>query len=493
MFCSCPNDPDEKHPNVNICEVCMAFPGTLPVINEEAVKKVILVGMALNCEIAKQTNFDRKNYFYPDLPKGYQISQYKRPFCSNGYLEVGGKKIKINRIHLEEDTGRSQHDIRGEHSLVDFNRAGVPLMELVTEPDLTMAEEVKEFTEKLRLILRYVNASEANMEKGEMRVEVNISLGPSTGSGQASSSLGTKVEVKNLNSIRAAVGSVEYEIKRQTELLKEGRKVVQETRGWDESKQKTFSQRLKESAHDYRYFPEPDLPMLNFDENYLETIRASIPELPEQRRARFKKQYGLSTSQVDIFVMAKHLGDYFEKVASELDVSAPKLHRPSGVQGQKSQKDLRDRLPKARATSELGRLAANYMITEFPPLMQAVGFEIDDLVGFKIEPEVFAELMVMIFHQKLSSTAAKTVLKVMAETGLHPEAIAKEKNLWQVSDTGELGKAVQEILAKNPKAVEDYKSGKTEVVKFLVGQVMALTKGQANPQVVMDLLEKFLQ
>lgn len=497
MFCGCLNDPDEKHPNVNICPVCMAHPGTLPVINEEAVKKVILTGMALHCEIAQETNFDRKNYFYPDLPKGYQISQYKRPLCTNGYLEIGTRdkgqetrrKIRIQRIHLEEDTGRSQHDARGDHSLVDFNRAGVPLMELVTEPDLTIAEEVKEFAEKLRLILRYLGASEANMEKGQMRVEVNISVkrkAQSAKDGEAKSEkgeneeLGTKVEIKNLNSIRAAVGAVGYEIRRQTELLEEDKKVVQETRGWDEPGQKTFSQRLKESAHDYRYFPEPDLPVLNFGERYLGAIRETMPELPEQRRQRFKEQYGLNDSQVEIFVIAKHLGDYYEKVASELDEAASELHRDQDVKTE------------GHLSGKLHTLAANYMITEFPPLMNVQGLEIDDLAGFKIEPEAFAELMVMIYHQKLSSTAAKVVLKTMAETGLHPEHIAKEKNLRQISDSGELQKIVQEVIAENPGPAGDYKKGKIEALQFLVGKVMAKTKGKANPQIVREILLSFL-
>jgi len=318
MFCDSLNDPDEKHPNTNICPVCTGFPGTLPVINEEAIKKTILVGFALNCQIARQTNFDRKNYFYPDLPKGYQISQYKKPFCSDGSLGISGKKIRITRIHLEEDAGRLQHDAKGDHSLVDFNRAGVPLMELVTEPDLASGEEVKDFAEKLRLILRYLNASDANMEKGQMRVEVNISV-------SSTEKLGVKVEVKNLNSIRAAAQAVDYEIKRQTELLGEGKEIKQETRGWDEAGQKTFSQRSKEEAHDYRYFPEPDLPVLNFDEKYLEDIKYLMPELPEQRKMRFKKEYGLNDAQVDIFTIAKHLGDYYERVASELGVPVPKL------------------------------------------------------------------------------------------------------------------------------------------------------------------------
>ena len=467
MFCDSLNDPDEKHPNTNICPVCMGFPGTLPVINEEAVKKTILVGFALNCEIARQTSFDRKNYFYPDLPKGYQISQYKRPLCSDGSLGISGKKVRITRVHLEEDAGRLQHDERGDHSLVDFNRAGVPLMELVTEPDITSAEEVREFAEKLRLMLRYLGVSDANMEKGQMRVEVNISI-------SSTEKNGVKVEIKNLNSIRAAVQSVDYEIKRQSELLDEGKEVKQETRGWDEAGQKTFSQRSKEEAHDYRYFPEPDLPVLNFDEKYLEDIKYLMPELPEQRKMRFNKDYGLNDAQIDIFTIAKHLGDYYERVASELGVPVPKLP----VVETKSQ--------------NLYMLAANYVITEFPPLMQAKGMEIDDIEGFKISPEAFAELMVLIFHQKLSSTGAKVVLKEMAETGLHPEQIMKEKNLGQVSDVGELQKAVEEVISKNPKAVEDYKKGKKESLKFLVGQIMAATKGKANPQVAQELLQKLL-
>ena len=480
MFCDSLNDPDEKHPNVNICPVCTGQPGTLPVINEEAVKKVILTGMALNCEIVQQTNFDRKNYFYPDLPKGYQISQYKRPLCSGGFLDVNQKKIRITRIHLEEDAGRLQHDAKGDHSLVDFNRAGVPLMELVTEPDLTSANEVREFVEKLRLILRYLGASDANMEKGQMRVEVNISV-------SSSEKKGVKVEIKNLNSIKAAAQSVDYEVKRQTELLEEGKEIKQETRGWDESGQKTFSQRSKEEAHDYRYFPEPDLPVLNFDEKYLEDIKYLMPELPEQRKMRFKKEYGLNESQVEIFTIAKHLGDYYERVASELP--AAEIDSVLSTQGQVPEGTM----PKARDVKNrfnLGIGAANYIITEFPPLMQAKGMEIDDTEGFKISPEAFAELMVLIFHQKLSSTGAKVVLKEMAETGLHPEQIMKEKNLGQVSDTGELQKAVEEVIAKNHQAVEDYKKGKKESIKFLVGQVMAATKGKANPRVVQELLQK---
>lgn len=475
MFCDSLNDPDEKHPNLNVCPVCMAFPGTLPVINEEAVRKVILTGLALNCQIARRTNFDRKNYFYPDLPKGYQISQYQRPLCAGGYMEVAGRKIHLTRIHLEEDTGRLQHDAGGDYSLVDFNRAGVPLMEMVTEPELTTGEEVKEFAEKFRLLLRYLGVSDADMEKGQMRVEVNISLRPKALSLRPDK-LGTKVEIKNLNSIKSAASAVNYEIKRQIDLLNSGQKVAQETRGWDDVKETTFSQRLKETAKDYRYFPEPDLPLLNFEEDYIESIRARLPELPKQRRTRLKKEYGLNDSQTEIFIIARHLGDYFEKVVSELDKAAADSHRNQEERTEKT------------VPGKLYVLAANYIITELPSLMNARGMEIDELEGFKIEPEAFAELIMMIFSNKLSSSAAKAVLKEMAVTGLHPEAIAKEKNLLQVSDPNKLETIVVKVLSENSKAAEDYKKGKKEVMNFLVGQVMAESKGQANTSIVAGII-----
>lgn len=481
MFCDSPNDPDEKHPNVNICQVCMGHPGVLPVINQEAIQKLIKVGLALNCEIAEFSKFDRKNYFYPDLPKGYQISQFDLPLCRNGWLVLrNGKKVGIERVHIEEDTGRLLHPKDADYSLVDFNRAGVPLMELVTKPDLTSAEETEEFTKELRLILRYLDVSDANMQKGEMREEVNLSIKK-----PEAKELGVKVEIKNINSTAYAAAAINYEIKRQTEVLESGGKVVQETRGWDGNKQKTFSQRLKEGSADYRYFPEPDLPPLRFSKNEIEEIRLGLPELPAQRRKRFKEQYGITDSQVEIFTIAKHLGDYYERVASELDAAAADEHFAKGLKGDEPVGE--NKLP-----AKLHTLAANYIITEFPPLFQTQDLEIDDVEGLKIEPEAFAELMVMIFHKKLSSTAAKAALKKMAETGLHPEAVVKELGVEQISDTGELEGAVDEVVAKNPKAVEDYKKGKVESLKFLVGQVMAHTRGKANPQVVGQILEKKL-
>jgi len=483
MFCGCLNDPDEKHPNLNICPVCAAHPGTLPVINREAINKLLQVGLALNCSVAGPpaggSKFDRKNYFYPDLPKGYQISQYDLPLCKDGYLGIGNdRQIRIQRIHMEEDTGRLQHDEKDDSTLVDFNRAGVPLMELVTMPDLKTGKDVEQFAKELRLILRYLDASDADMEKGQMRVEVNISIKKSS-----DKELGIKVEIKNINSINAAARSVDYEIARQTELLDGGKKVIQETRGWDENKGKTFSQRIKEGSADYRYFPEPDLPPMRFIKDEIEEIRLGLPELPAARRERFKKEYGLNDAQIEIFTIAKHLGNYYENVASEIGVWAKMKH-------EKMTEAEIEKEP--RLAGKLHTLAANYLITEFPPLMNAAGLEIDEIEGIKVTPSAFAELMVKIFHQELSSTNAKLVLKEMFETGLTPDEIVRTKNLGQVSNVGELQKAIEEVLAKNPKAIEDYGKGKKEVLKFLVGQVMAATRGKANPAVVLDLLEKEL-
>ena len=515
MFCDSLNDPNEKHPNVNICPVCMGHPGTLPVINQEAVKKVIMAGLALNCKIAEGTFFERKNYFYPDLPKGYQISQYQKPLCQNGVLEIPNpksqipdndqnsntKKIRVTRIHLEEDAGRLYHLPDKDYSLVDYNRAGVPLMELVTEPDFETGWEVRKFTEELQLIWRYLGVSDANMEKGEMRVEVNISLRDEQQ--ETSNKFGIKVEIKNLNSIKFAADAVDYEISRQKEILEAGEKVKQETRGWNENKKQTFSQRSKEEAHDYRYFPEPDLPPLyvvstksqisnhksqiqNRSEPFIiEDIRAEMVELPQQRRERFKKRYNLPDRDIEILTVNKQLGDYYEHVASELDAAARDYHKKMGRVGEEP--------VEKHVTEKLHSLAANYMITEFPMLMSAWAGEINELEGFRIEPEALAELMVLVFHKELSSTGAKAVLKEMAETGLHPEQIMKEKDLGQVSDTRELQKAVEKIISDNPKAAEDFKAGREASLKFLIGMAMRETKGKANPQVVEQMLKNMIR
>lgn len=481
MFCDCKNDPDEKHPNLNICPICLAHPGTLPVINREAVRKIILAGLAFSCEISRDTFFERKNYFYPDLPKGYQISQFQKPFCREGYLDIehGDKRqpgvsaelnrIRIERIHLEEDTGRSQHSPSGDGTHLDFNRAGVPLMELVTHPDLKTPEDVREFAQELQLILRYLGVSDADMEKGQMRVEVNISVAP-----EGAKEYGTKVEIKNINSINAAGRAAEYEFKRQVEALEAGEKIIQETRGWDENKNRTVSQRTKEGSADYRYFPEPDLPPLKLSDELIEEIKSSMPELPGQRLERFAREYGLPEADIAVFTINKSLGDYFEHVASELD-SFDNL------------KHLKQPEPEHRA--KVLKLASNYLITELARRAGEIGA---DLADTKISPERFADLMVRIFHGEISSSAAQTVLAEMFATGATPEQVIREKDLAQMSGEGILDEIVGEVIGSNQSAVEDFKKGKEAPLKFLIGKVMAASKGKANPKVAESILRKKL-
>jgi len=478
MFCDSLNDPDEKHPNINVCPICMGHPGTLPVTNQEAVSKVIMAGLALDCKIAEDTCCERKNYFYPDLPKGYQISQYQKPLCYEGRLEIATsdkqqgiskKKIRITRIHLEEDAGRLYHLPGKDYSLVDYNRAGVPLMELVTEPDFETGQEVRDFASELQLIWQYLDVSEANMEKGEMRVEVNISLANPDGS------WGTKVEIKNLNSIKFAADAVDYEIKRQAGLLEAGETVKQETRGWDEFKKQTFIQRSKEEAHDYRYFPEPDLPPLKITPEQIEKIKLEIVELPEQRRQRFKKQYNLPEHDIEMFTVNKSLGNYYEHVASEL-LSFDKLDHL--------------KKPEAQHQDKLFKLASNYIITEIKRMCEGVSAEPADT---KITPEMFADLIVRVFHGEISSSGAQTVLKEMFTTGMSPGQVIKEKNLEQVSSLEELSMAVSKVISGNSKAVEDFKAGKEASLKFLIGMAMRETRGKANPQIVEQIIKEKLK
>ena len=458
----------------------MGHPGTLPVINMAAIEKVITAGLALNCKIAEDTFFERKNYFYPDLPKGYQISQYQKPLCYEGYLNLQpttnnsqSKKIRITRIHLEEDAGRLYHLPDKNYSLVDYNRAGVPLMELVTEPDFENGDQVKRFAEELQLIWRYLEVSDANMEKGQMRIEVNISLTNPDGS------WGTKVEIKNINSVKFAADAVDYEIKRQRELLESGEKIKQETRGWDEFKKQSFSQRSKEEAHDYRYFPEPDLPPIRIANGRAlfsaEKIRSEMPELPQQRRERFVRQYGLPGHDVEMFTVNKPLGDYFEHVASEL-LSFDRLDHL--------------KKPDPEHQGRLLKLASNYVITELKRMADSVGADPADT---KISPEMFADLVVRVFHSEVSSSGAQTVLKEMFATGFSPGQIIKEKNLEQVSNVEDLNSAVAKVITDNPKAVEDFKAGKEASIRFLVGMAMRETKGKANPQVVEGILKGMLK
>jgi aspartyl-tRNA(Asn)/glutamyl-tRNA(Gln) amidotransferase subunit B len=475
MFCDCPNNPDEKEANVNICAVCTGHPGTLPAANREAIRLVIKAGLALNASVQSASKFDRKNYFYPDLPKGYQISQYDLPFCSGGYLEIGEpggpvKKIGITRVHLEEDTAKLIHPEGADYSLVDFNRSSVPLMELVTEPDIASAREARLFAEELQLILRYLGVSDADMEKGKMRVEVNISLNR-----EGDSKLGTKVEVKNLNSLKAVEGAVTCEIKRQGSLLERGEKVLQETRGWNEARQQTFSQREKEEAFDYRYFPEPDLVFFTFDEKMIEEIRALLPELPEAKRRRFLKEYCLDGEAIGIFVKDRELGNYFENAMSELC---------DWVKGEEMKGELKE-----DETARLAKLCSNYLTSDLRGLLKGVSFAEK---GFSITPENFAEFITLIHEGQISSKIAKAVLEEMYKTGADPSHIIEDKGLAQINDEGELQTVINGIIEKNRKAAADYKKGKENAFQFLVGQVLAATRGKANPQTARLILKKSL-
>lgn len=463
MFCNSANDSDEKRPNVNICPICMAHPGTLPVINKEAVKHVLKVGVACGSTLADFTEFDRKNYFYPDIPKGYQISQYKYPLVSSG--SING--IALTRIHLEEDTARSIHDEKlagKEFSLVDFNRAGVPLMELVTEPVITSPEQVGAFARELQLVLRYLGASEASMEKGQMRVEVNISV-------SKTNEFGTKVEVKNINSFRAAERAAEYEIKRQIDLLENGEKIIQETRGWDENKQVTFSQRKKEGSADYRYFPDPDLPKLKLseiEEFSIGNLKKEIPELPWEKRSRYRNEFGIKDEDIESFVTDLPLAAFFESAIENLGVN-----------------------------KDLIKLASNYITSDIAGLAKlesgqdvSIG---DVLAGSKIKPEEFSGLVKMIGENKVSSRGAKDVIKIMFESGGDPNVIAEEKGLIQKNDIEALKKLVQSVVEANPVVVTEYKAGKGKSIQFLVGQAMKESKGSANPGVLLEILKEMLK
>lgn len=461
MFCDSLNDPDEARPNINVCPVCLGHPGAMPTVNKAAVEAVIKTGLALGGNIAPVTKFDRKNYFYPDLPKGYQISQYDQPLVTGG--ELFG--VRITRVHLEEDTGTLVHDdSQGEHSLADFNRAGVPLMELVTEPDIHDAETAVKFAKELRLILRYLGVSDANMEKGQMRVEVNISIAPA-----GAKEFGTKVEVKNINSFKAVEGAIAYEIKRQREILDVGKEVAQETRGWDDAKKATASQRSKENAHDYRYFPEPDLPPFETAFFDLEGLGRDLPELPRDRRIRFKKEYGLSDAQADALVEDRQAGDFYEAAASELKL--------------REEDDKED----AVGISEARRLLFNYLNTDLRSLMVASGTSFADL---KITAENFAELIDLVADKQITSRQAKDLLAEMRLSGGDPSSIMADKGVALVSDEGALVETARKVIAENQKAVEDYRSGKEASLQFLVGQAMKALKGQGEPNALKDLLKR---
>jgi len=474
MFCACKNELElDRVPNSNICPVCTGQPGALPVANEKAIEYVVKAGLALNCKIAKISKFDRKNYFYPDLPKGYQISQYDQPICGGGYLIIGKKRIDITRIHLEEDTGKLLHQKGTDFSLVDFNRSGIPLMELVTEPDIESAEEAKKFCEELQLILRYLGISDADMEKGHMRCEANISIS------RKKTERGTKVEIKNLNSFKSVEKAIDFEIKRQMEVLEERKKIIQETRGWDESKMQTFSQREKESAHDYRYFPEPDLPPLEFSEDYVNKIRAELPELPAQKIIRFRSEYKLPEYDAEVLSQDKETAEFFEEAVSEACELCSSL-----TKSKRSKEDGFD-LVRDKDDGKLAKLTANYIISELKKYL-------NDKVGIKdlkITPENFGELMSIISKSKINSSTAQMVLAEMVRTGADPEHIIAEKNLGQIEDDLEIEKIVEKVVSENSQPVADFKTGKQAALQFLLGQVMKESEGKINPKVALGIMK----
>jgi aspartyl-tRNA(Asn)/glutamyl-tRNA(Gln) amidotransferase subunit B len=459
MFCPCPNDSHQTLPNINVCPICLGHPGTLPTINKKAVESVILVGLALGGKISPFTKFDRKNYFYPDLPKGYQISQYDEPLVTGGMLN----NIRIRRIHLEEDTGTLIHDEKSGSSLVDFNRAGVPLMELVTEPDISSAKEAVQFGEDLQLILRYLGVSDVDMEKGQMRLEANVSL-----------NMGTKVEIKNINSFKALFSAIEYEIQRQSELLKKGHKIIQETRGWNDVEQKTFSQRIKEEAHDYRYFPEPDLLPFETSIFNIELLRKTLPELPKQKLERFKQEFNLEEKKVKLLIQNKLIADFFEEAVSELN---------SYNQNKNFSKNPIE-------------LLYNYLMSDLMGLLNesSLSFEEKELeiIAGKINPERFAHLVSLILDEKIGSRQAKDILKIMFETGRDPEEILKTEGLETISDENELIEIVKNVIIENESAVSDYKKGKESALQFLVGKTMAKLKGRGNPQKILEVLKELI-
>jgi len=461
MFCSCAVvDSTSAAPNTVVCPVCSAMPGALPVVNQKAVEYGIRVALALECEVQNISIFARKNYFYPDLPKGYQISQYEQPLAINGKLVIrtseGEQTIRVRRVHLEEDTGKLTHIERDSqsYSLVDLNRAGVPLLEIVSEPDLHSAEAARAYGEALRDIVRYLGVNGGDMEKGVIRFEANVSVRP-----KGTSELGTRTEVKNLNSFRALERSIEYEIERQSRIIEAGGTVEQETLGWNEARGETYSQRSKEDAHDYRYFPEPDLPPLVIENDWIETIHKDLPELPRARYLRFIKDYGLTEYDAARLTEEKNIADYFESAVHCLPSNIPV------------------------------KVIANWMLGDLFSLMKQANITVSQL---KVRPEALAELVKIASDGEINQTGAKEVLIEMFASGKDAAEIVKARGLKQVSDESLISNLVKETLAENPKEVQSYKAGKVGVANFLFGQVMKKASGKANPQVVRAELDKQL-
>ncbi len=481
MFCSCNNDAQGKAPNTTVCPICMAHPGTLPVPNKQAIEWTILIGLALNCKINELSKFDRKNYFYPDLPKGYQISQYDLPIAYDGFLEVDGQPVLITRIHLEEDTGKLIHPAGKKHSLVDYNRAGTPLIELVTEPVIKDAATAKKFAQNYQQILRFLNISNADMEKGEMRCEANISLQEKGkwkyANGQilpvGDYKLNPKVELKNINSFRYMEKAVDYEIKRQIKALRDKEKLVQETRGWNNDKGITFSQRVKETSADYRYFPEPDIPPLKIGQKWVDEIKCHMSELPAQKIKRFMEEYFFSDKEAEILAGDKNLAKFTEQVMCE-------LHSWISASGDTFE----------RQKHKLGKATANWLINELFKHLKAEGKGVGQI---KITPENFAEFITLVYQDKVNSSAAQTILAQMIKKGGDPTDIMAELGLEQLDDKAALEKIIAEVVFKNQKQAAEYKAGKTNVLQFLVGQVMAATRGKANPKLLLEILTAILK
>ena len=450
IFCSCPTTFGAS-PNTQTCPICMAMPGTLPVLNEKVVEYAVKAGLATNCEISRNSKNDRKNYFYPDLPKAYQISQFDKPLCEHGYVEIednegNKKKIRLTRIHIEEDAGKLNHDEFGGGSLVDLNRAGVPLIEIVSEPDLRTTEEVEQYLKKLKSILEYIEVSDCKMQEGSFRADVNVSVRK-----KGDTKLGTRTEMKNMNSFRSITRAIEYEVDRQIDILEEGRKVEQETLRWDDVSGKTFSMRDKEDAQDYRYFPDPDLVAIKLSEEYINQIKENLPELPESRKERYWDQYKLSQKDARIITSSKYLSNLFEEAIAECNN------------------------PKA---------ANNWIISDISRILNEKEIEPSQI---PFTGKQLGELIVLIEKGVISSSIGKKVLEELFKEPKSPEQIVKEKGWVQISDEGEIKKVVQKILENNPQSVADYKAGKEKALGFLVGQAMKETKGKANPKILNEL------
>ena len=464
MFCSCSSDYANAPPNTHVCPVCLGMPGVLPTINQKAIEYTVITALALNCKVADYAKFDRKNYPYPDLMKGYQISQYDAPIGEKGWLVIDmegeQRKIGVTRVHLEEDVAKLTHvtSTAGEsYSLMDVNRAGVPLMEVVGEPDIDTPEEARQYLIKLRTILQYLGVSKANMEEGSFRCDANISIRPA-----GTTKYLPKVEVKNMNSFKAVYRALEYEVERQKEVLEKGGKLVQETRGWVEEKGITVSQRSKEYAHDYRYFPEPDLPPMTFEKNWVETMRAELPELPDSIRERFVSKFGLPVYDTDLLLDSKALVNYFENCVKIIEKSSNDIELQN----------------KAKTVS-------NWLLGDFSRMLNSTNTKIEDV---KATPKHLIEMLDLIDKGAISGPVAKAVFEEMFLTGKTASSIIVDKGLGQISDSTEIENIVAQVIGNNSQAVADFKAGKQQSLTFLVGQVMKASRGRANPGLVNKIL-----